>query len=238
MHELIYNGTNLKTFGVYVSGENAWAKPAADITRTVVPGRNGDLVTFNNRYNNVDITYHLGIKKNWNESFSDLVSFLLKEPGYHKLVDSSHPGVYRLAMLEQGITPQMEWRNLSGQFDLTFNCKPQTYLDSGDVQQTFTGSGSITNPTLFPAKPYLRVYVNSTNTARLTISGCTIAVKTSGGYVDIDCDLMDAYRGSVNCNDQITLESGRFPELLPGSNGISFLSNVSRLLITPRWWRL
>ena len=212
-HTLTYNGTNLKQFGVYVSGENSWAKSAPEFERVSVPGRNGDLVTYNKRFANVDIEYHLGIVKNFNENFSNLVSFLHADPGYHKLVDSSHPDVYRMALIEQNIDPEMTWGNREGTFDVIFNCKPQVYLTSGDTTTTFTSSGSITNPTSFASKPLLRVY----GTGNLTVGGKTININTNNSYIDIDCELEDAFRGSVNCNANISLNSvSCCPEYLPG----------------------
>ena len=233
-HTLTYDGTDLKTYGIYVSGEDSWAKPAPDITRTTVPGRSGDLITFNNRYENVDIVYHLGIVADFNENFSNFIGFLLKSPGYKKLVDSYHPDVYRMAMVESSIAPEMTVRNREGLFDVAFNCKPQTYLISGDTATTFTSSGTITNPTPFKAKPLLRVY----GTGSLSVGGRTISISTNSSYTDIDCDLQDAFRGSTNCNGNITLQSGDFPELSAGSNTITLGSGITRVVITPRWWRL
>lgn len=233
-HTLKYNGKNLKDYGLYVSGEGAWDKPAPDITKVIVPGRNGELVTFNNRYENVTITYRCGIVKDFHENFTNLIAWLYSAPGYKKLVDSAHPDVYRMALIESGISPDVKDRLKHGEFEIAFNCKPQTFLESGDAQTTFTSSGTITNPTAFDAMPLIRVYGSGT----LTVGGKTITVANNSSYIDIDCDIQDAYRGATNCNGNITLNSGEFPTLGPGSNSISKSSGISSVTITPRWWRL
>lgn len=233
-HTLTYNGKNLKDYGVYVSGEAAWEKPAADITRIQVPGRNGDLTIFNGRYENVPIVYRCGIVEDFNTNFSDLTAFLLSSPGYKKLVDSSHPGVYRMALLDSGISPEMTPRNKEGEFELAFTCKPQTYLDSGDTSQTFTSSGTINNPTAFEALPLIRAYGSGT----ITVGGKQITIANNSSYIDIDCDIQDAYRGTTNCNGNITLNSGEFPTLAAGTNSVAMSSGITRIVITPRWWRL
>ena len=231
-HTLTYNGKDLREFGCFVSGEGAWEKPSPDITRTSVPGRNGDLTIFNNRYNNVDITYTIGITKTFDENFSDLVSFLFSDLGYHKLTDSSHPGVYRMAIIETGLSPEMGALLQNGEFSLKFNCQPQVFLEEGDVPVTLIKSGQITNPTLFQSKPLIRVY----GTGNLTIGSTVVNIQENADYIDIDCEMQDAYRGTQNLNGDISLASGDFPVLKAGKNNVTLGSGITKVIITPRWW--
>ena len=232
-HGLIYNGIDLRGFGVYVSGEDSWAKPAPEFEKVSVPGRNGDLITYNRRYSNVNIIYRLGITKNFNVNYGDLIDALLSDPGYHRLEDTSHPGEYRMAMIESGIDPSMTARNLAGEFEVAFNCKPQVYLTTGELTMTLTASGTIYNPTCYEASPLIRVYGNGT----LTVNGDAIVFTSNTGYTDLDCDLEDAFYGAVNRNSMVTMATGEFPRLQPGVNSIQ-LTSLSRVEITPRWWRL
>ena len=232
-HGLVYNGIDLRGFGVYVSGEGSWAKPAPEFEKVSVPGRSGDLITYNKRYSNVEIIYRLGITKNFNMNYGDLIDTLLSDPGYHRLEDTLHPGEYRMAMIEEGIKPSMTTRNLAGEFEVTFNCKPQVYLTTGELVTAFTASGTIFNPTRFEASPLIRVYGNGT----LTVNSDAIVFADNTGYTDLDCDLEDAFYGSVNRNLQVTMATGEFPRLQPGVNSIQ-LASLTRVEITPRWWRL
>lgn len=234
MRTLTYAGVNLKTFGVRISGYDAWKKPQAVITRTSVPGRNGDLAQFENRYENVQIPYRCSIVSGFDENFAALVAHLYAAPGYKKLVDSAHPDVYRMAFVEGGLAPSMTPKKREGEFEVTFDCKPQIFLTSGDAQTTYTSSGSITNPTPFESMPLIRVRGSGT----LYVGGVMVTVANNTSYIDIDCDIQDAYRDTVNCNGNITLNSGRFPTLKPGSNSVTLSSGISSVVVTPRWWRL
>ena len=49
--------------------------------------------------------------------------------------------------------------------------------------------------------------------------------------------LMDAFKGSTNCNANIVLTNGKFPELPPGDIAIS-TTGLSSLVVTPRWWTI
>ena len=234
MHIFIYNGKSSQDFGLAISGEDTWGKAKPDVTRTKVPGRNGDLLTLNQRYDNVDITYHVGIRRRFGVSFDAFMSFLLSDPGYHRLEDSYHPDHYRLAFVENEVKPKPGARNYDGIFDLKFTCKPQLFLKSGERMIEFTANGSIFNPTLFPAKPLLRVY----GTGQVGIGGETFHITAADGYTDIDCDLEDAYKGTANKNGCLQLSSGEFPTLAPGDNGITLGSGITKVEITPRWWSL
>ena len=55
--------------------------------------------------------------------------------------------------------------------------------------------------------------------------------------IDIDCDVMDCYKGAGNKNSSVTLPYG-FPKLVAGNNyiGIDEQSVSASVDIIPRWW--
>ena len=142
--------------------------------------------------------------------------------------------MYRLAAIEREVSPHMGARNHSGTFDLTFSCKPQQYLKSGERTTVFTANGSLFNPTRFDVKPLLRVY----GTGQLGVGEETITITANPDYIDIDCEAENAYCGATNMNSAITLASGEFPKFKPNNNGIVLGQGITRLEVTPRWWRL
>ena len=139
-----------------------------------------------------------------------------------------------MAMIESGIEPSMTPRNLAGEFEVKFNCKPQIYLTTGELVTAFTASGSVFNPTRFEACPLIRVYGNGTLTIN---SNAIVFTDNSSSYTDLDCDLEDAFCGAENRNSKVTMSTGEFPRLQPGVNSIQ-LTSLSRVEVTPRWWRL
>lgn len=234
MHIFIYNGKSSSEFGLVLSGEDTWKKPLPDFEKVQIPGRNGDLILSNKRYNNIDIKYHVGIKRNFDAYFSTFMNFLLKEPGYHRLEDSYHPDYYRMAVLNKEVSPKPSALNYGGTFDLAFSCMPQLYLKSGEWMQVLHSSGKIYNPTAYPARPLLRIY----GTGQILVGSGEMTISDNDSYIDIDCEMEEAYRGATNMNQHLELTDGDFPTFTPGSNRISFGAGITRVEITPRWWCL
>ena len=235
MHIFVYNGRSSADFGLAISGEDTWKKPAPDIELVQVPGRNGDLLVNNNRFLNADIVYHVGVRQGFDTKFQAFINFLMNSPGYHRLEDSYHPDYYRMAAAGSAVEPSMFAYNHGGTFDLVFTCKPQMFLKAGEKVRAFTAAGTILNPTLFDARPLIRVY----GSGALGVGSETLTITdNTNNYIDIDCDMQDAYRGSANMNAKVTLSSGEFPVLHPGSTGITLGSGITKVEITPRWWCL
>lgn len=232
LNSLTFNNINSKTYGVYISGSGVFNAPARDREMIEVPGRNGDLILDHGRYRNIEVTYPAFIVRNFAGNLRNWANKLLEPTDYVRLEDTYHPEEFRLAVLSQGmIVDPVRWLE-AGSFDLVFNCKPQRFLKTGETAVQYTADGTITNPTDMEAKPILRVY----GTGSLTVNGATITVSAhSYAYIDIDCDLQEAFYGSNNANQYISVSD--FPTLASGSNIVD-LSGVSKVEITPRWWRL
>lgn len=229
----IYDGVNSRDFGVFISGTQVFDAPARSIDTVVVPGRNGTLTLDNNRFENVEMTYPAFIYDAFPVNIIGLRNFLLSSAGYRRLEDTYNPETYMMARYVSGLSVSPTDSRLEGEFDITFDRMPQRFLKIGEQPQEFTAAGTIKNPTLFDARPMLRVY----GTGSLGIGSETITISTNPGYIDIDCQMMDAYYGATNCNSYITLSSGNFPVLKPGDNGIT-LSSITKVIVTPRWWYL
>ena len=122
--------------------------------------------------------------------------------------------------------------NRTGMFTLEFDCKPQRFLKSGEEPVEFTANGILYNRTMQNAKPLLRVY--GTGAGTVGIGSETITISAISTYVDIDCEIMDAYKGAVNCNGNVSFTDDIV--LGPGENNISKSGNISKVVITPRWW--
>ena len=191
---LTYNGIDLSTFKAHVSGEGAWVKPAPEYERISVPGRSGDVLLYNGRYSNVDIKYRFGITENFDTNYTNLIDALLSNPGYHKLVDSKHSGVYRMAMSERTIEPTMLPQLSAGEFDVVFNCKPQIFLDSGDEEYDISNLSYLYNPTGFMTKPLVKI-TTGINSFRITFR---VYTQTKAGFGEWRHTYLDFSLGSVS----------------------------------------
>lgn len=117
----------------------------------------------------------------------------------------------------------------------TFALRPganSIYADSGDVSVTLQLPSTLINPTRFTAQPLIRVY----GQGRVDVGSVAITVTGSYPYVDIDAEMGDCYYHGANANSVVSF-SGGYPKLVPGTNYIIY-SGVTKVEITPRWWRL
>lgn len=220
-------------FNIGISGSGTFDAPERDIEQISIPGRSGDLLIDNNRFKNITITYPAFISKDFKDNFDAFKAFMLSNIGYQRLEDTYHPNFYRMAEFRGPISPDVKVLNIAGEFDLSFNCKPQKWLKVGEETIELTESTTINNPTLYEAKPLIRAY----GTGYITIGDETITVTTADEYTDLDCEAMEAYMGSTDCNSNITLSGDAFPVLSSGDNEI-VISGFTQVDITPRWWTI
>ena len=137
-NNLIFGGIDSADYNVWISGSDAFSAPERDVEYVSVPGRNGDLVIDNGKWNNIRITYPAFIPKGFESQIDNFRSEMMKLTGYHRLEDSYHPDEFRMASFSYGISPSRIGAFLrNGEFPLTFNCKPQRFLKSGETPIQF-----------------------------------------------------------------------------------------------------
>lgn len=227
----LYDGVSCEDFKVRISGGGTFDAPQRDVETIVVEGRNGDLHIDKGRFNNIEITYESFIFDDFEHNYPAFKAFLNSKRGYKRLEDSYHPEYYRKAIYRDKLTPTMSTRNVAGTFNITFDCDPRCFLKSGEEVMDVLNGDVIRNDTLYTAKPLIRAYGIGT----ISINGVAVVVTSADGYTDIDCELQEAYKGTTNCNGNITLNNGKFPELTPGLNTILY-SGFTSVEITPNWW--
>ncbi len=230
----VFDGISTREYGVLVSGRDIFTTPSKDMEDVTVPGRNGTLKYSNDRYNNVPITYHCHIYKDFIETWQAIKDMLVATDGYCRLEDTFEPEVFRKACFEEQIKPKMVTDYTMGKFDVEFDCKPEKWLKIGEETITKTANFTLENPTKYPAKPLIRVY----GMGELRVGTCTITINSASTYTDIDSELQDCYKGQTNCNGNVTLNSGDFPILGKGSSGVILGSGITKVEIKPRWWTI
>ena len=172
-NSIIFGGINSADFNVWISGSSAFSAPERDVEFVSVPGRNGDLLIDNGRWNNIQLTYPAFIPKGFDDLVDDFRTEIMKLRGYQKLEDTYHPDEYRMASFNYGLNPKNISAFLrSGEFDLTFNCKPQRFLKSGDEPiQLFpvAVSGNTFSSRYIPGAGSLHFEVHCPETDTLTV---------------------------------------------------------------------
>ncbi len=156
-----FNGINSKDYGVYITGEAVYNAPERDVEIFAIAGRNGAFVRDNGRFENIVVSYPAGMfgdaQTDFAEGISDLRNALAATKGYCRLTDEYNPDEYREAVYKGGLEVSPEQMGRAGQFNITFECKPQRFLTSGETKIDVSSGDEVNNPTLFEAHPLLEV---------------------------------------------------------------------------------
>lgn len=233
-HYITFGGVSSLEYNAFVDGTKTYGAPRRVYTTAEVDGRNGVLTFDTGRYENQQIDYYMIFP-----SIDDLENFrskIMAVKGYQRLEDTHHPDEYRMAFIEGAFDTTTYGVGIqAGTVTLKVSCKPQRFLRDGERVIEFIQNGKIHNSTDGQALPLIRVYGHG----ELGIGDDTITISEhSYDYIDIDCDLQDAFCRGINCNSLITLSSGRFPHLSLGDTGIGLANTITKIEITPRWWKL
>lgn len=227
-----FDGKNSSDFGTFIANSNMFDAPERDYDSVAVPGKNGELTLDNGRWKNFTGKVECYVPHNMQQNVPGLREYLCTRVGYCRYLDNMHPDEFRLARFTGGFELD-ESDRVGASLTLEFDCMPQRWLLAGEVPIRFTSNGNIYNPTLCDARPLIRAY----GTGSFTINGLTVRITAANQYTDIDCELMDAFKGSTNCNSNVVLTNGEFPVIAPGLNAVT-KSGITSLIITPRWWRI
>lgn len=234
---LIFKNAKSTDLGVYITKKTSYNSASRDVTFKSVPGRNGDLIIDNGRFENLVVTYDVKLIDNKYFDFSkivrDIKNWLLAECGYFKLSDSYDPNYYRLASYNDGLNIEQNFITL-GSSKFNFNCKPFKYSFEGDRIITFYEPGILYNAEIFESKPHLKIFANGDVT--LSVNNESFNFTAIDEYIEVDSETMNAYKGIESQNSKMT--SLEFPKFLPGENNISWVGNVKKLEIVPRWCTL
>ena len=228
MSYFYFNGFYSYEMGLIVEEKSIYNGPQPDFEMISVPGRDGDVIIDNGRYNNVDVSYTCYCK-DLSANMKSIKQWLCR-PGYFKLTDTYDPLYFRYAAFASKLKVDELLRNV-GKAELVFNCKPFRYSVAGQTKQTLTASGSITNPESFPSLPYIKI--TGSGAVTLTIGSKAYSFTSVPTYLEIDSELMCCYKGGTLYNNRIGFSE--FPVLLPGNNSISWTGSVTKVEIIPNW---
>jgi len=233
-----FDGVNSLENGIYITGA-VYNSPERAVEMYPIQGRNGALSLDLGRFENISVVYSCGCFKSEQTAFAGLIRAFRNElssrRSYCRLTDTYHTDEFRQALFYSGIEVE-PFRNRAGEFEITFDCKPQRFLTSGESYTTYGKNSTITNPTKFEARPLIKV----TGYGTVNIGSTTITITgTSGVVTYIDCDLMDCYRMSggavISANSAVTFSGSDFPTL-GATTGVNYSGNVTKVEIMPRWW--
>ena len=221
-------------FGIYISGDGTFNAPERDVTTYSIPGRNGDLIVDNGRFLNISLAYQAFIPFGFPLKAERIRLWLKSKTGYQRLEDTYHPEFFRMAYMANTIDFKPKVLNRSAEFTLNFICQPQRWLKTGELPININQSGARIFNAYMPSLPIFKVY--GSGSGALVVNQTTVVIKDISEYMMIDCDIQNAYKGTVNQNQNISAPV--FPELQSGENTIAWSGNITGVEIVPRWWTI
>ena len=225
-------------FGLHIEKKDVFSAPEYDAEFISIPGRSGDIINPNRRFANIKVTYTVFLARKNIAALAavlrDIKGWLYSEPDrYHELTDSYDAEYFRYGVISGNLDIE-EQLNKVGSFTVTFNCKPFKYSFAG--QQTVSADASeltITNPTAFESRPYIKLYGSGTVVIMIQPQGRGMMISNLDEYIEIDSELMNCSKGTALKND--TVKGTEFPVFKPGVCTINCTGNVTRIEVIPRW---
>ena len=194
LNYLTYDGFDSRDFGVFISGEGAFDAPARRGEMISIPGKNGSLFMDEGVFENIEVEYPAFIGTGYEDIFRQklggLRSALTSRDNYKRLTDTYHPDEFRLGVYRSGLEVDPSVITRAGSFTMKFDCKPQRFLLSGEDPIVLNAGALITNPTLFYAKPLLKVVGNG----KVRIEPYEFIVSGNDGEIWIDSEIMESYK--------------------------------------------
>jgi len=233
------DGIDAQEVGIRLQEPIKFTAAIPDVQSNNVPGRNGTLLTYSGAYGNRkgDVKC-FALDEAVISTIDDINDFLFSKFGYRRLECSDDINHFWLAKVNHSARIEQRMRTLAP-FELTFDCKPQRFLISGEAPFEYLEPSFIVNPTRFAAKPLIVVY--GTGPGVLTVGKTVVEIKELEDQVTLDCEVENAYRqvgeGAPE-NKNKTVYAIPFPELLPGENTVTWTGGITSVRITPRWWTL
>ena len=242
-----FDGKSSMDFGLYISGDQTFNGPERNVSKVSIPGRSGDLIFSDGSFKNTDYSYDCFIAYDLDHKARELRSWLLSRNGYCRLEDDYHPDEYRMAAFKGPIDFDVHLLT-AGETTLTFDCKPQRYLKSGDAvipMTRYETQVNLFNPTYFDSKPIIRVGGTGTGTIKIINENDEeqlITIKnlaTTTDDVVINSEIEQTYLESDYTwfNQNVTFKDLTYPYFSPGKSTITKTGSIY-INIIPRWYML
>ena len=239
MNYFEYAGVNSYYMGLQIIKKDVFSAPKYDTDFTSIPGRDGDLISPNGRYGNVQVTYSVFLPAKNQEELADKISgvkawLYAEQNAYHELRDTYDDKYFRKAVFASKLDIDDELNRI-GVFTISFSCLPFRYAVDGFKEVRLSSGSVLTNPTAFKSKPYIMLYGNGSGTLTISSPGSVKSWTFSNikQYIEIDSDLMNFYKGSTPENDNV--EGEGFPILQPGGNTFTFSGGITGASVYPKW---
>ena len=227
--------------GIRIESKNVFSAPEYEVDFLSIPGRDGELISGNGRFPNVQVTYSVFIPAKTISELSQKITVVKGWlysglNGYHELSDTYDTEFTRKAVYAGKLDIEDEMNRI-GIFTISFSCQPFRYGADGQQEIILANSGKVTNPYPFVSKP--RLTITGSGEGTLTIQSADSNATWSFTDVDgliLDSEQMLCYSGTESRNDAVSGDG--FPVLHPGDNIFAFTGGITSVMLLPRWCSL
>jgi len=213
----IYNGVKSSDMGVVLKELPPITKPKRRIETITVPGKNGNLHIDEGCYEPISISLKCALKQNidarditeWLTEFGTITFSDELEKCYKATIVNSIP-LSRVFRIYREFIIQMELQPIAQSIEeYVYNCS-----DNKEHTLNIECSAQMT--------PYIKV--TGSGEVQLTINNKTCNLIVDDGYIELDSELQNAYKGLESKNNKM---NGEFPKLEPGENTIQIIGNAT-----------
>jgi len=213
----IYNGINSKDMGVVLKSLPPITKPKRKIEAIQVPGRNGKLYIDENCYETISVSLECALKRNvdprkiteWLVEFGTITFSDEIDKFYKAAIINSIP-LSRVFRVYREFIIQLELQPIAMSIEeYEYNC------NDNDIHTLDIESTALMNP-------YIKV--TGSGEVQLTINNSICNLNIDDEYIELDCELQNAFKDVENKNNKM---NGEFPILKPGENKIQVIGDAS-----------
>lgn len=233
INQFKYKGISSADMGIIVTQSPNITSAERDEEYISIPGKSGDVINDNGRFKNITVSYDVALlsdERPLDLTARKIKAWLQSETGYFKLTDTYDPNYYRMAAYSGSIDIEDKVHKI-GITKLNFNCKPFKYRIDGENDIEITKATTLYNPEEWESLPYIKII--GTGAVTLHINNNSFYISAIDDYIEINSELQSAYKGNTLQNSKINFTT--FPTLSAGTNNISWVGSVSKIIIKARW---
>ena len=215
-----------RSMGVRVTKMPETVRAERRVERVEIAGRNGSLHVDEGTYGSYDRTMECALI---NRRGLDEVAAWLAGSG--RMIFSTEPDKAYDVVISNKISIAQMMRVFQ-KFQVTMDTQPFKYSvnRAGELLELLEPK-TVYNPGTVYAQPKITVYGSGGIT--LDINGTAFPLSAVDGYVTIDSESMEVYKGNESRNSKFG--GADFPRLEVGKNAVLWTGNVEKLVIEPGW---
>lgn len=223
---ILLDDVSNKTLGISLVSRPEIPSAEQIVEYIEVDGRHGSL-TKKGSYKNITIPMEfsfMGIQKTVKQMLREVKGWVLNK---ENLVFSDDPNFY-YEVKNIVVNSTVNDVDIYGRVAIDFVCSPFQYQITTPI--TLNEAAVLVNSGTIEAEPLIKVF--GLGDVTVTVNGQMFKLNGMADYISVDCELKEAHRNKTSRNSNMV---GEFPVFIPGQNTISFSSNVTKLVIEPRW---